>query len=209
MIAVVLLAAGGARRFDGTQKLLATVPHEGAEVVLVRLTAEGLIEAGLDRIVVVLGRDAERVRRSLDGLDVRFVVNAAFASGMSSSLRAGVSEVMRLWPRVTWILIALGDQPMTAAGVVEELARVTAHSDNGRPASEIVAPRFRGEAGNPVLFASSLVPELMAISGDRGARAVVERVPARVRYVDFEFVAPPDVDTPDDLKRLRNGKDDS
>jgi molybdenum cofactor cytidylyltransferase len=65
-----------------------------------------------------------------------------------------------------------------------------------------VAPRFRGNAGNPVLFSRALVPELLLVTGDRGARAVVERDPSRVEYVAFDRDAPLDVDTLDDLADL-------
>jgi len=204
MIAAVLLAAGNARRFDGSQKLLAPVPRAGGDAPLVRCAAEALIVAGLERIVVVLGREADAVGRSLDGLAVRLLINAAYVTGMSSSLRAGVGEAVCLWPATEWVLIALGDQPLAGTGVVEALARACRGAGRERAtAPQIIAPRFRGEVGNPVLFARALVPELLSTSGDRGARSVVERDPTRVRYVDFAAPAPPDVDTVQDLAALR------
>ena len=202
MIAAVLLAAGSARRFDGRQKLLAAVPHEGGEIPLVRAAALGLLDAGVGRVVVVVGRDAEKVRESLNGVAVRFIMNSDFATGMASSLRVGVAEATRLWPESAWILIALGDQPLRGQGVVETLVRTVVSAPTA-PARQIIAPRFQGEPGNPVVFANMLVPELMAISGDRGARSVVERLPARVQYIDFACSAPPDIDTLADLERLR------
>src|SRR5436309_12306308 len=87
MIAAVLLAAGSARRFDGRQKLLAPVPHEGGFVPLVRLSVVCLTQAGLEQVLVVGGRDGLQVRDCLGDLDVQFALNKTFASGMSSSLR--------------------------------------------------------------------------------------------------------------------------
>ena len=195
MIAAVLLAAGNARRFDGSQKLLALVHTAEGSVPLARCAASALLDAGLEHVVVVLGRDAERVRAALTGLDVRFALNADYASGLSSSLRAGVSEAIRLWPADDALLIALGDQPLAGTGVLESILRGAAE----RGDRTIVAPRFRGEMGNPVLFARALTPELLQLTGDRGARGVVERDESRVRYVDFEIAMPPDVDTVSDL----------
>jgi molybdenum cofactor cytidylyltransferase len=195
MIAAVLLAAGSARRFDGSQKLLASVPGAEGPVPLVRRSALALLDTGLKHIVVVIGREAEPVRSGLAGLDVRFVVNADHASGLSSSLRAGVSEAIRMWPSDEALLIALGDQPLTGTGILESILRVAAE----RGDRSIVAPRFRRELGNPVLFARALVPELLETTGDRGARGVVERDQSRVHYVDFESAMPPDVDTVSDL----------
>jgi molybdenum cofactor cytidylyltransferase len=201
MIVGVLLAAGSARRFDGTQKMLAQVPNRNGErpVPLVRLAVLGLCEAGLDH-VVVLGREAEAVRASVADLGSSFVVNAEFASGMSTSLRTGVEYVLERWPTADGLLIALGDQPVAGTGIVEVLVDHFRSEQGVKPL--IVAPRYRGELGNPVLFDCTLAPELLAVTGDRGARSVVERDPARVRHVDFDRTPPRDVDTPDDVTAL-------
>jgi len=205
MIVGVLLAAGNARRFDGSQKLLAPVPNMNGErpLPLVRLAVLGLCEAGLDH-VVVLGREAEAVRASVADLGSSFVVNAAFGTGMSSSLRAGVQYALEHWRTASGLLIALGDQPLAGSGIVEVLVErfQSAPDEPRRPL--IVVPRYRGELGNPVLFDRSLAPELLAVTGDRGARAVVERDPRRVGYVDFDRIAPRDVDTSADLSALSN-----
>jgi molybdenum cofactor cytidylyltransferase len=203
VIAAVLLAAGSARRFDGSQKLLAEVPHESGRVSLVRRSAMALFEADVERILVVLGRDAETVRRSLDGLFLEFAQNAMFASGMSSSLHVGVREAVRRWPDTRWLLIALGDQPLVGTGVIERIVTAVRVVSERDPKSQIVAPRFRGVLGNPVVFAISLVPRLLAVTGDRGARSIVESNTSQVQYVDFDFPAPLDVDTVADLEALR------
>lgn len=206
MIVGVLLAAGSARRFDGTQKLLARVPNTNGErpQPLVRLAVLGLCEAGLDH-VVVLGREAEAVQASVADLGSSFVVNPEFATGMSSSLRRGVEYALEHWPTADGLLIALGDQPLNGlagTGIVEVLIEHFRRAPDQEKRPLIVAPRYRGELGNPVLFDRTLAPELVAITGDRGARSVVERDPARVRYVEFDRDAPRDVDTPGDVTAL-------
>lgn len=203
MIVGILLAAGSARRFDGTQKLLAQVPIRSGErpVPLVRLAVLGLSEAGLDH-VVVLGREAQGVREAVADLGSSFVVNPKFATGMSSSLRAGVQYALEHWPMADGLLVALGDQPLAGSGIVEALIEhfVRAAEQGKRPL--IVAPRYRGERGNPVLFDRTLAPELLEISGDRGARSVVERDPTRVSWLELDRAPPRDVDTPGDMSAL-------
>jgi len=203
MIVGVLLAAGSARRFGGTQKLLAPVPHENGEesVPLVRLAVMGLREGGLDH-VVVLGREAEAVRACVADLGSSFVVNSAFETGMSSSLRAGVAYALEHWPATDALLIALGDQPLAGSGIVDVLVEHFRRLPNEGRKPLIVAPRYRGEVGNPVLFDRMLAPELLAVTGDRGARSVVERDPTRVHYVELNREAPRDVDTPGDVAAL-------
>ena len=203
MIVGVLLAAGSARRFDGTQKLLASVPNRNGEraVPLVRLAVLGLCEAGLDH-VVVLGREAEAVRACVADIGSTFVVNPAFSSGMSSSLRVGVEHALAHWQAVDGLLIALGDQPLAGTGIAEVLVERFQSPAGQGSKPLIVAPRYRGELGNPVLFDRALAPELLAVTGDRGARGVVERDPTRVSYVDFDRTAPRDVDTAGDVSAL-------
>jgi molybdenum cofactor cytidylyltransferase len=199
MIAAVLLAAGTAQRFGGSQKLLVPLPNDAEPMPLVRLSAIGVLEAGVERVVVVVGREARAVRDCLHGLALEFVTNADYASGMSSSLRTGVGEAMRLWPEARGLLIALGDQPLGGTGIIEAVVRRGAEGDmDGR----ITAPRFRGELGNPVLFGRELVPELLEVTGDRGARGVIERERGRVDCVDFDRAAPLDVDRAEDLSAL-------
>jgi molybdenum cofactor cytidylyltransferase len=140
------------------------------------------------------------VRASVADLGSSFVMNAEFASGMSTSLRTGVEYVLERWPTADGLLIALGDQPVAGTGIVEVLVDHFRSEQGVKPL--IVAPRYRGELGNPVLFDCTLAPELLAVTGDRGARSVVERDPARVRHVDFDRTPPRDVDTPDDVTAL-------
>lgn len=202
MITAVLLAAGAARRFDGTQKLLATVPTQDRRVPLVRHSVAGLLEAGLQQIVVVTGRDEGEVRRALDGIDVEFAHNPDYPSGLSSSLKKGVATAMRLWPTMEALLVALGDQPLTGTGVLEVLLS-SERSLEDRIHHPIVAPRYRGELGNPVLFSREFLPDLLLeLTGDRGARVIVESNLSRVHYVDFDRAMPLDVDTVSDLAAL-------
>lgn len=198
-LAAILLAAGGATRFGGAQKLVAPVPNgEQGSVALVRRSAIALRRAGLERVLVVLGRGAAIVRDALTGLNLQFVVNEAFAEGMSTSLTLGVRTAVERWPETAALLIALGDQPLIDGTVVERLA----HRLEATPQPPIVAPRYRGRRGNPVVFRRELLDELLAIRGDQGARDVIERNPSRVSYVELDSAAPMDIDTPDDLAKF-------
>jgi molybdenum cofactor cytidylyltransferase len=190
VIAAVVLAAGLSRRM-GRPKLLLDLG--GAAVV--RRTVERVLAAGLDEILVVVPPDAAGITAALDGLAIRYAINPDPSVGQASSLVAGIRA---LDTRVTAALIALGDQPTVPVEVIPALVR--AMTDTGRP---IAAPVYAGERGNPVLFAAALFPELCAIAGDRGARGVVERDPARVALVPFHYAMPPDLDTPEDYVRLK------
>jgi molybdenum cofactor cytidylyltransferase len=173
----------------GQAKLL--LPLAGRPVV--RHAAEALLAAGIDPLTVVVG-PGDAVAAALDGLVVRFVVNPRPEIGQASSLVAGIAA---LAPDTEAVLVALGDQPFVAADVIRRLIYALEGTD-----TLIAAPRYRDGPGNPVLFRAGVFPEILALAGDRGARAVVERDATRVAVVEIDRSMPEDVDTPEDYARL-------
>ena len=190
MIAGLLLAAGGARRF-GSQKLLA--PLNGAPIVV--RSAEALA-AETDELWVVVGAEAGAVRRALAGLSVSVVENEQWERGLSSSLAAGIRA---LPPEVDAIVIGLGDQPSLDRAVIREV--IATWREKGRP---IVTARYRGMRGHPVLLDRSVFDEASSVTGDVGARDLIVREPSRVAFVEVDADPPRDVDTREDLSALQS-----
>lgn len=188
MIVGLLLAAGGARRFK-TQKLVA--PHRG--VALVEHAAMRL-GAATDRVIAVVGHDADAVRGALAGLDVQIVENQEWDRGLSSSIRRGVEAMP---DDAEALVIAVGDQPGLDPGVTRSV--ISRWRETGLP---IVSASYRGARGHPVLFARAVFPELLELAGDAGARLLIERSPERVAYVEVDTEMPPDVDTAEQLAAL-------
>lgn len=150
---------------------------------------------GVGDVVVVVGPKAAAIREALSGLQIRFVENPTPEAGQANSIACGLSA---LGPDAEAALIVLGDQPALPPGVILRL--IQTFRQTGKP---IVAPAYRGVQGNPVLFAASVFPELTSLTGDRGARSVVEKDPARVAAIPFDLPMPADLDTPEDYRRLR------
>mgnify|MGYP001610089386 FL=1 len=188
MIAGIVLTAGFARRM-GRQKLLLQL--QGKPVV--RWAVERLVPH-VEDVVVVTGEDDAPIREALAGLAVRYAVNPNPQAGQGSSIAVGVGA-LKPWTRAA--LIALGDQPRIPEAVVPRLLEAFARSGKA-----IVVPVYRGTQGTPVLFASEVFPELRTLTGDAGARAVVQARPERVESVPIDAPMPPDVDTPEDYARL-------
>ncbi|MGH7712770.1 MAG: nucleotidyltransferase family protein [Gemmatimonadaceae bacterium] len=191
MISAIVLAAGLARRF-GSAKPLALYEAKP----LVRHVVDRLAVADVTDVIVVVPRPAAAYASALAGTRARTVVNEAPADGMSSSLHVGLSA---LDPWTQAVLVALADQPMIEPDVLVSMIREWRASR-----SPIVAPVYRGERGHPVLFAAAVFPELRAVSGDRGARDVIERDQRRVRLMAIDRDLPRDIDTPEDLAALND-----
>ena len=188
MIAAVVLAAGLARRM-GRPKLLLDL--RGKPVV--RWSVEALLPHVGD-LVVVTGAEDGAIREALGGLAIRFAVNPRPQDGQGTSIAVGVAA-LKPWTRAA--LVALGDQPRVPEVVLPKLIEAF-----GRGGKAIVVPVYRGMQGTPVLFASEVFPELLALRGDTGARSVVQARPERVDAVALDLPMPLDVDTPEDYAKL-------
>lgn len=158
----VLFAAGTSSRFGSVNKLLATVDGEP----IVRRAAATLCASAVDRVIVIVGHEAGRVREVLDDLDVVPAENAEYERGQSTSLRAGV-RAAREWEPMA-LVIALGDMPAVDTSTIDVLVRAYRAG-----AGDALAAAFEGERGNPVLFDSRYFDALCDVSGDRGGRKLL------------------------------------
>ncbi len=180
----ILLAAGSASRF-GADKLLAPLP-EGTPVGVAALEH---LAAVVDAVVAVVRPHDTALAAALAARGARVSMCPRAAEGMGVSLAWGI----RAAPAATAWVIALADmpwvQPATAARVVDAL----------REGASIAAPCWQGRRGHPVGFAADRYPDLVALSGDEGARPVLARYP--VTLIDSEDAGIlRDVDTPQDLE---------
>ena len=202
MIAALLLAAGASRRFGGSgiggEKSKLVEDLNGKPIV--RWSAEALIGASraADEVIAVVPSHHASIRHALADLPVRFVVNSKPERGIASSIACGIAA---LAPDVEAALITLGDEPTLSRDAVTRVVR--AYREGQSRGVQIVAPTYNGMPGHPTLFARSVFDELRALSGDRGAREVIDRHRGRVTILELGVAPPGDVDTPDDLARMR------
>jgi len=190
----VVLAAGAARRFGGGKL---TAPY--GDGVLLDGALAAAFAAPVRGVTVVTGTDAlavEAAARAYAGRTgqasrLRIVHAPAHAEGMAASLRAGIAS---LPPDAEGAFVFLGDMPRVPAAVLAPLADRLAAGDL------CAAPTFQGRRGHPTAFARDLFPDLLALTGDEGARKVLQRVgPALVEASDDGVLF--DVDQAADLER--------
>lgn len=195
-VTAILLAAGSSRRFGAANKLVADV----AGRPVVARVAEALAASGVAEIVVVTGHEAARVEAALGGLRVRLVHNPDHATGIGSSIAAG-ARALRGSP--DGVLVVQGDMPGLPAGLVDRLIDLFRASDG----AAIVHPVLPdGGQTSPVLWPGRYLGDLAALSGDRGAKALIGREAAHVRTLalspaEAELLI--DVDTPEALAAAR------
>ncbi|MBI1403367.1 MAG: NTP transferase domain-containing protein [Porphyrobacter sp.] len=188
--AALILAAGAGRRFGpGGQghKLLADLA--GAPVI--RRTAQAVLAGGFAEVLVATGADHAAIAAALEGLACRIVPARDWEEGMAASLRTGLAA---LGTQERGVFVFLGDMPLVPVALCPELAAAA------ETAGYAARPRVGGVPGHPAAFTRAALPDLAALTGDRGAAALLRGRTAGVAYRETEASgAVLDIDTPADL----------
>ena len=187
----LVLAAGGSQRMGQPKQLL---PVSGRP--LLGIVVSKVCASRLDDVVVVLGGHAEEIAAAVDLGRARVVVNADFASGMSSSLKAGIAA---MGDEIQRVVILLGDQPDVSSELIDAL--IGLQETSGRPAASL---SFDGLLHPPVVLDRSLWSGLAELQGDVGCRALIRGRPELVAALPAVGRAghPIDIDTLDDYRKL-------
>ncbi|WP_421705711.1 nucleotidyltransferase family protein [Alloalcanivorax xenomutans] len=192
-VAGLLLAAGEARRMGpgGQHKLLA----EFDGCVLVRRSAQTLLSSRLHPVIVVTGHQHSRIGSALLGLEVEQQFNPAYGTGIGSSLARGFSH-----PAITkadGTLVMLADMPAINPGHIDQLVQTfRQHGGN-----VLARASCNGQRGNPVIIPKALYGAMRHLSGDSGARSLIERSELPIVDVETGPAALLDVDTPEAVIR--------
>jgi molybdenum cofactor cytidylyltransferase len=183
-VAVVILAAGESKRLGRPKQL---VVWDGK--TLLRRAAETASASKCDRVFCVLGAKEEECRREIEGTRAEPIVNADFARGMGTSIRAGVAACEAA--DVDAMLIMLCDQPNVTSATLERLIEASR-------ARRGAASRYGDATGVPAIVGKALFSELSSLGDDEGAKRVLKRHASDIAIVDAPEAAV-DVDTEADL----------
>jgi molybdenum cofactor cytidylyltransferase len=197
MLPGVILAAGDSTRM-GSPKALLLTPDGTPFVTSIAVT---FAAAGLDQIVVVTGRDHDRIVDALDRASLkvapRIVRNVDPARGQLSSLLAAMDAVVL--PATEALVVTLVDVPMLRAATVRQVV-----AEWRRTRAPIVRPAIAERHGHPVVFDRRVFESLRSAPADQGAKAVVRAYAAEVLDVPVsDEGCLVDVDTPADYERIR------
>ena len=187
---MIVLAAGGSTRLGHPKQLLS---HKGRP--LLRRAADVAVQAATGPVVVVLGAQADLLRGQVSRLMLEVIVNRDWRDGIATSIHAGLAALGRDRQPDAALLMTC-DQPHVSADLLRRL--IDTYGDTRPP---VVACAYAGTLGTPALFDRSLFGELWLLTGDHGAKQVIERHQSGAVRVAFDNGAV-DIDTAEDVARL-------
>jgi len=161
MISAILLAAGQSKRMNGENKL--TKKIQG--IPLIKNSVKNILSSSVDELIVVLGYQKKIIEKLIDKNEkIKTVFNENFENGIASSIKTGLNHFSE---KTEAFFICLGDMPLVNYNIYNQLIK---SKDN----KKIIVPIYKGQQGNPVLFDKSMKEKIMSISGDAGAKKILE-----------------------------------
>ena len=192
-IAAVVLAAGRGRRAGGPKASL----RMGAATFLERAVSL-LARPGVERVVVVLGHDAPRVRAQATlPATVTIVVNEGYGDGMLGSVVAGLDAAEA--DGADAVLLHPVDHPLVDGATVDRVVEAL------RAGALVAVPSYGGRRGHPGGFARGAWHALRSAPPSEGARFVLASHPEWIVHVEGDPGCVAGVDTPEDYRRLIGG----
>jgi molybdenum cofactor cytidylyltransferase len=191
-IGLILLAAGASNRLGNIPKQLL----EFRGKTLIRHAAENALASKCGKICVVLGAQAENIKREIRDLPIEIAVNENWAKGMSASLKCGLEKLLESEPNLSAAVVTLGDQPLVDSTIINRLIEVFSDAQN-----PIVAAEYAGTVGVPAIFSRSVFDEILNLTADAGAQRIIKKYAASIGKIPVAEAAF-DVDTPKDYENL-------
>lgn len=186
---ILILAAGNASRFGSPKQLL-----KYKDKTFIRRVADVAMTAIGHSLVVVTGAHAEEVEAEIP--DLTFVRNEEWQDGMGSSVSKGMKTIMELYPEAQDVIILVCDQPHVTADLLFQLKEERQSSGK-----RMIAAAYNNTIGTPALFDKHYFDALVQLTGQQGAKVLLQQFPEDLAKVDFPS-GEIDIDTAEDYERL-------
>lgn len=189
---IVLLAAGKSSRLGQPKQFLVF-----GNKSLVKKAARTALEI-TGKVIVVTGAFKEKVEGELSGLPIDVVYNKDYEEGIASSIRTGLSSLIKKFGDIKGVIFIVCDQPYLNSSVLKQLIDKTTEPNN-----TIVAAIYAGTVGTPVLFMRTFFQNLLELKGDNGAKKIIKEHINDVGTIDFPQ-GEIDIDTMEDYDSIKN-----
>ena len=187
---LVILAAGRGLRFGGDK--LSCLVHD--KPVYQYMLEKAAAFSGMEKMIVT---GNENIMEAARQMGVTPVENREPEQGISWSLKLGLRAMLKEKPELEGVLFCVCDQPGLQAATIQKIWNRAAVR-RGR----IICAGHEGRPGNPVLWPRAFFPELMALEGDVGGRAVMARHPDRIDIVESRETELRDIDRKEDMEEV-------
>jgi molybdenum cofactor cytidylyltransferase len=187
---ILILAAGNSSRLGQPKQLL-----DFKEKSLLRNVAEESLKITRS-VVVVTGSSSIEISKEIDDLDLIITENKIWNEGMGSSIHIGFNQLLDSFPTIENCIISVCDQPFIEASVFSELIQMQQYSQKG-----IVASKYADTLGTPVLFTKRYFTDLSKLTGQEGAKKLLQKFKDDIAEINFEKGAI-DIDTQNDYQQL-------
>ena len=189
-IGCLILAAGSSSRLGSPKQLL-----KYNQKTLIENSISAVLTAGISPLYVVLGSDFELIRDAIRDFPVKIIYHGTWQEGIGSSIRTGISY-MENENHFDAILIMLCDQPYISSGHLKDLIKAFSQEQKS-----IIATGYGNHTGVPALFDCKIFRSLKELTGDKGAKDIINKNCNDVCVINFEQAAV-DIDRPEDLLNL-------
>ena len=184
--AVLILAAGTSSRLGQAKQL---VLYENQ--TLLENACKKALEIS-SNVFVVLGASKNECTEKIKDLQVNIIINNEYKKGLSSSIRIGMKELLEY----DKVLIMLCDQPFIPKNHFQKLLQNSINN------SKIICSLYNKRLSVPAVFPKHYFTELLCLSGDKGAKKIIET--NEHVSINLENIHSFDIDTKEDLIKLNS-----
>ena len=172
MITAILLAAGQSKRLFNQNKLIKNFKGK----LLVNYAVQSLIKSKIEKLIIVLGFEYLKVKKKINkNKKIKFVINHNYTRGIASSIKCGLKKISN---KSDGFIIVQADMPEIGKNILNKL-----YKEIKTNKKEIFVPRKNNKIGNPIGFKLSMINQLKKISGNRGAKFIIQKNKSKIKYI--------------------------
>ena len=190
-IAIVVLAAGASSRMGDTKQLL-----PWRDTTLLGQALKTAKDSAADSVTLVLGANAEEIRKGIPEKQIDITVNSRWQSGLGSSIACGMKFLLEKNKALKGILIMLADQPLIDTAYLNTMI-----AEFGKVGKQIIATSYKRRAGVPAIFGPPYFQSLKQLEDDFGAKHIIDSNPDQVLVLEPGDKTV-DIDTKSEYKNL-------